>query len=240
MSNYVEYFTTRKPGLSSIWVQSFWNKRMLKIATQYIPDLANKTILEIGVGHGLFAEACQKKQITYHGLEMNVEQAIALQHAGHKVLPATIPPIPQGEPVQVIWLSHILEHANDYREAKAMLAACHERLDATGHVVIIAPDILHWKEQFWAMDWSHGMPTSVNRVEQLLNETGFTVFKSMHHTSTVTNPFLAWLISWSFRLFLPINLLDYFCKKWNGRRYAHAFMSVLGWRQIFVIGCKES
>lgn len=239
MSDYAEYFTARKPTINSIRSQYFWSQRMLKIARRYIPQLGDKTILEIGPGHGIFAAVCEQHKIAYQGLEMNVEQAAMLKAAGHKVLPAKIPPIPEGGAVQLIWLSHVLEHANDYHEAKAMLAACQQRLDAGGYIIIIGPDVLHWKENFWSMDWSHGFPTSVPRVEQLLNETGFIPFKSMHHTFTLTNPLLAWAISWTFRLFLPINLLDYFCKKWNGRRFAHAFMSIFGWRQIYVIGHKK-
>jgi hypothetical protein len=240
VSDYEEYFTSRKPTREGMRALAFWHNRMLKIAERHIPGMLTKTLLEVGAGHGLLADACQQQQIVYHGLEMNVEQAQLLQHAGHNVLPAIIPPIPAGEPVQLIWLSHVLEHAADYKEAKAMLSACHERLDANGYVVIIAPDIHHWREEFWSIDWSHGFPTSVNRVEQLLSETGFAIHKSMHHTFTVTNSFAAWLLSWSFRIFVPINLLDYFFKKWTGRQFAHAFMSVFGFRQIYVIGTKKA
>jgi hypothetical protein len=179
-----------------------------------------------------------KKKLTYFGLEMNVEQAKLLQQSGHDVLPATIPPIPAGEPVQVIWLSHVLEHASNYGEAKQMLVACHDRLDAGGYVTIIAPDIHHWKEEFWSVDWSHGFPTSLNRVEQLLSETGFTIHQAMHHTFTVTNPLGAWSISTLFRWFLPVNVLDYFFQKMTGRRFCHVFMSVYGLRQIYIIGKK--
>jgi hypothetical protein len=142
--------------------------------------------------------------------------------------------------VQVIWLSHVLEHASNYIEAKAMLAACHDRLDAGGYVTIIAPDIHHWKEEFWSVDWSHGFPTSLNRVEQLLSETGFLIHRSLHHTFTVTNPMGAWSISMLFRWLLPVNLLDYFFQKLTGRRFCHAFMSVFGLRQIYIIGKKKS
>ncbi|MES2217883.1 MAG: methyltransferase domain-containing protein [Pseudomonadota bacterium] len=240
MSDYQEYYITRKPSNPGMRAMAFWHRRMLKIAERHIPNLLSKTVLEIGPGHGLFAEACQQKQLAYFGLEMNVEQARALQLAGHKVSSATIPPIPAGEPVQMIWLSHVLEHAGTYHEAKLMLQACHDRLDNNGLVIIIAPDINHWREEFWSVDWSHGFPTSLNRVEQLLSETGFSVAQSMHHTFTLTNTFLAWLLSWLFRLGLPVNLLDYFFKKWTGRQFAHAFMSVFGLRQIYVIGEKHA
>jgi hypothetical protein len=235
---YDEYFTTRKPSKGGMRALAFWHTRMLSIAKRVIPDLARKTFLEIGSGHGLFAVACQRSQINYYGLEMNEDQAKALTLQGHNVLAMTVPPIPQGDPVQVIWMCHMLEHAGSYAEAKTIIQACYDRLDPQGYVVIIAPDIHHWREEFWSVDWSHGFPTSLNRVEQLLNETGFKISRSMHHTFTVTNPLAAWILSWSFRILLPLNFLDFWFKKLTGRQFAHAFMSVFGWRQIYVVGCK--
>ena len=236
---YDEYYTTRKPSPAGMRALAFWHSRMLQIARRVIPGLASKTFLEIGPGHGLLAHACQRSQIEYYGLEMNENQAKALTLQGHNVVASTVPPIPQGEPVQVIWLSHMLEHANTFSEAKTIIQACYDRLDPQGYVVIIAPDIKHWGEEFWSMDWSHGFPTTVNRVEQLLNDSGFKISRSMHHTCTFTNPFLAWSLSWMFRIFMPINLLDFCFLKFVGRQYAHAFMSVFCWRQIFVVGCKS-
>jgi hypothetical protein len=238
MSDYSEYYATRKPIKLAEPVIRFWHKRMLAIAGRYIPHLKSKTLLEIGAGHGFLADACQQKKISYNGHEMNVEQANLLQLSGHQVSPATIPPIPAGEAAHIIWLSHVLEHASNYTEAKEMLLACHQRLEPEGYVVIIAPDIYHWKEEFWSLDWSHGFPTSLVRVEQLLNETGFTVFQSMHHTFTVTNALGAWFISTFFRFCLPKNILDYFFHRWTGHRFCNAFMSVFGLRQIYLIGKK--
>jgi hypothetical protein len=239
MSDYTEYYANRKPAKFSWGLIRFWHTRMLTIASKFIPELASKTILEVGAGHGFFATACQIKQIAYHGLEMNVEQASLLRAHGHNIIPARIPPIPSGEPVQVVWLSHVLEHAATYVEAKQMLLACHDRLDAGGYVVIIAPDLYHWKEEFWSLDWSHGFPTTLVRVEQLLNETGFSIRQSMHHTFTITNACGAWIVSMLFRCFLPRKLLDYFFHKMVGRRFCNAFMSVFGLRQIYLIGKKR-
>ena len=170
---------------------------------------------------------------------MNKEQALDLSKLGYNITPATIPPIPPGPPAHVIWLSHVLEHAATYREAKEMLHACYDRLEPDGYVVIIAPDILHWKGEFWSVDWSHGFPTSLNRVEQLLHETKFTVHKSIHHTFTQTNPILAWGLSSLFRLLLPIYFLDFFSQKVFKRKLGQSFMGVFGLRQIFIIGRKQ-
>lgn len=179
-----------------------------------------------------------KKNIIYYGHEMNSDQAALLQQAGYRVTAVTVPPIPKGKPVQLIWLSHVLEHSSSYIKAKQMLLACYNRLDNGGYVVIIAPDIHHWKEYFWSADWSHGFPTSMPRVEQLLNETGFSVYRTMHHTCTTTNSFFAWFLSLFFRIFIPINFFDYIFKCFFKKTFCHSFLYIFGLRQIYVIGKK--
>lgn len=239
MEQYSEFFTHRKPTEKGKKILRWWHERMLRIAQKHIPDLSQKNILEIGVGHGIFADICQRKKIAFTGIEMNQPQAQVLRQQGHEIITAKIPPIPAGEPVHVIWLSHMLEHATNYHEAREMLRACYERLTPNGYVVIIAPDIHHWKMDFWSVDWSHGFPTSTQRVEQVLHDAGFSVHKSMHHTLTITQPFLAWLSSTLLRLLIPVTLIDMFLDKTIKRKYAYSFMTVFGWRQIYLIGKKN-
>jgi len=235
-NNYSEFYTRKRPDIFTPLV-SFWHKRMLTIAARFIPNFKQKTLLEIGPGCAFLAKRCVEDNMTYRAIEMNEQQAAFLQNEGYHVIPATVPPIPAGEPVQVIWLSHMLEHVASHSEAKALLLACYDRIDADGYVVIIGPDVYHWKADFWGCDWSHGYPTSVFRVEQLLNETGFSLHQSMHHTATITNSFFAWLISVLFR-FAPMDTLDFmFYKKFKWRP-CQAFMHKFGLRQIYVIGKK--
>lgn len=238
MDNYKEYFVNRRPTSFGASIIRFWHKRLLKVVSRRVPQFFNQSILEIGAGHGFFADCCKQMKIDYEGYEMNTAQALTLQRQGIAITHAKIPPIPEGNDKQIIWLSHVLEHAVNYDEARAMLIACHSRLQENGYLIIIAPDILHWRMYFWSWDWSHGFPTSLNRVKQLLNETGFSVDTALHHTATLTNPIIAWFISSIFYLF-PVELLDFFCEKITGRYFFQAFMSVYGYRQILLIGQKQ-
>lgn len=237
MEDYQEYFVARRPSHWGMKVIYFWHSRMLNIVSRMIPYFNDKTVLEIGAGHGFIASCCQKKDIDYIGHELNATQAATLNAMGYAVTQARIPPIPPGKAVQVIWLSHVLEHSSGFNEAKEILKACYERLDPEGYVVILAPDVLHWKMHFWSWDWSHGFPTTITRVTQLLNETGFVVIKATHHTATFTQPIVAWTLSLLFKL-VPVEALDYLCEKIIGRRLFQAFMSVYGYRQILLIGQK--
>jgi hypothetical protein len=62
VGDYAEYYTTRKPSKFGERVIAHWHKKMLAIANRFIPNLSEKAFLEIGSGHGFFADACQQKK----------------------------------------------------------------------------------------------------------------------------------------------------------------------------------
>ena len=58
----------------------------------------------------------------YTGLEMNQQLADELLNNGFNIICSAIPPFPDiNNKVDVIWMSHILEHARDYMHAREML-----------------------------------------------------------------------------------------------------------------------
>jgi hypothetical protein len=234
---YNEYFNTRVPSGAAVPLLRFWHRRMLRLAARLIPELPRLTVLEVGTGWGLFGDECASAGIAYQGLEMNAAQAASLRARGLEVVAGTIPPFPHGKPVQAIWMSHVLEHASSYREAREMLAAAHQRLDPGGYIVVIGPDILSSRGEFWNSDWSHGFPTSLRRLRELLLETGYQHVEVRHHVASIAQPFLCWLITNLFRL-IPYRLLDVLLERITGRSLAYSFMTVFGWRQVFGIGRK--
>lgn len=238
-SQYDEYFTSRMPSRFAIKYIYFWHKRMFNIGKKSISNFLKKKICEIGPGHGFFAEICTINKMSYSGYEINIGQAEKLMEMGYNVEAATCPPMPQGDPVDIIWISHVLEHMSSFQKARELMISCNNRLSKNGYIVIIGPDLLHWKFSFWDRDWTHGYPTSKCNVEQLLNDTGFIVHKSMHHAFTVTNPLFAWAISRFFRLF-PGGLIDYFNLKIFKKTFFASFMNLFGLRQIYIIGQKRN
>ncbi len=212
---------------------------MLDRAEKVIPAMRGGALLELGPGLGTFGEICQSRGYSYSGVEMNEGQALRLRARGLEVIAGSIPPIPDGGPVQIIWMSHFLEHAATFLEARQMMEEAYRRLEEGGYVVIISPDCHSWKTHFYDVDWSHGYPTALKRTEQLLRETGFSIFYSRHHTATCFHPVGVFFLTGVFRL-LPVNLLDGLVENFTGRPLVRAFMILLGWRQIFVVGRKTA
>lgn len=235
--HYQEHYRSRMiAGFATKYIFT-WHRRMLDFARRKIAGMSTADVLEVGAGWGFFAEACRQRHIAYSGLEMNACQAESLREQGYDVTASAIPPFPPGPPVDVIWMSHVLEHAANYTEARDMLTAIRSRLEPGGHLVVICPDLKSWKFEFWGVDWSHGFPTTLRRLRQIFDETGFKVVDARYHVASCTQPVLVWLLTRLFSL-IPVAFLDFFFEKFLGRSFCYSFMGVFGWRQLLVIGQK--
>jgi SAM-dependent methyltransferase len=232
---YREYFASRRPSSFGERVLRSWHRRLLRLAIRFLPELPQSRVVEVGAGWGFFAEACRERGIPYEGIELDAQQAGALRAAGFDVRAGAVPPFPEGGAAQVVWMSHVLEHALDHRHAMAMVRSAFERLDPGGALVVIGPDVLAWGTEFWNCDWSHGYPTSRRRVEQLMAEAGFVRVASRSHVATLDQPVLVPLLALLFRM-VPYRLIDAILLRTIGRDFAYSFMGVYGWKQILVIG----
>lgn len=227
---YREYADLRRPAPFADPLLFFYHRRALKNA-RLLGLKAEPRILEIGYGHGYFAKVARDAGLDYRAVDMSVALTAEGASDGFKVVVGCVPPIPaECGSFDTIWMSHVLEHAKDWMHAREMLQACFDALPAKGQVCVICPDIFSWGWHFFDGDWSHGFPSSLNRVTQILQDVGFHV-RGAHHTLTVRNPFLLdALVS-----LIPMRLIDAFLPK----TYCHSFMTLMGWRQIMCVGTKH-
>ena len=236
-SHYDEYFESRRPLAFGERLIRRWHGRMLAAAERVIPSLASKRILELGPGWGYLADHVRARGWQYAAVERNATNAEAMRARGFDVSCAAVPPFPAGAPADVVWMSHVIEHARDFVEAREIAGAAFRRLEPGGHVVVIAPDVLSWGAWFWEIDWSHGWPTSLGRIEQLLGDAGFRVVFARHTTAGVVSPVGSALLYGLFAL-VPFRLIDVLARALTGRRLALSFMSMFGWRHVYVIATK--
>ncbi len=235
-SFYGEYYDRQiKPNK----VCEFYHRNLFRIISKRIPGFSDLSILEIGAGFGYLAKICKEKDIAYQGIEGNPAQSEHLKKSGYDVICDFIPPLPETRPCDVIYLSFVLEHADGWKSARELMLAINERLKAGKHIVIICPDVKDYKMHFWDCDWSHGYPTSLKRVKQLMTETGYEVSFGRHFTGGFINPLMVFLLTGLFKL-IPVRILDYFSEKIAGTPLAYRFMVSFGWRQIILIGRKSA
>lgn len=234
---YGEYLK-RRPWSRAEGLLLRWQRRMFRhFLSVSNADRRPLRIVEVGTGYGLLAGIIAELGHHYLGVEMNAALAALTGTLGVEVVTCTIPPFPERAIAftpDVIWLSHVVEHNTSWRAAREMLLAARATLGPKGQVVIVGPDALWWQWEFWNVDWSHGYATTLNNVRQLLSDSGFEIVYARHHTCGIFNPPLRWTLE---RLFLlvPVRIIDLMTHAVCGRNLAYSFMTVFGWRQIFVI-----
>ena len=138
---YYNDWANNKPVNFSVRLFDFYHCRMLHKAKKEIGNLTSLHIMEIGVGFGYFARAVRDSGCEYSGIEMNERLATNLQNEGFEVTCGVVPPFPNDNKVDIIWLSHVLEHCATYLEARDLIGKAYSALKPGGHIVIISPDI---------------------------------------------------------------------------------------------------
>lgn len=232
---YNEYLRDRMPSAFAMPAIRWFHRRMLHWAAPSFPPVPQ--ILEVGFGYGLFAEEVRLSRYGYQALDASPEVCELAAAKGFHATLGCFPAQSGDFDCNVVWMSHVLEHARDWHEARAMLVKAHRLLPAEGVLVVICPDVESWGHHFW-LDWSHGYPVSKPRLAQLMSEAGFDLAGIASHTATVRAPWARFLLDLAFRL-VPVALLDAISRSIAGKDYATSFMTVFGWRQIMAIGRKR-
>ena len=222
---YGEFYAHRAPGPWRARALRCWHQRLVALAAPWI----GRRVLELGPGHWFAADALVARGCRWQGVEQCEAGAAALRARGLECLTATVPPLPDGPAADTVWLSHVLEHCGSPAEARALVVACAERLAPGGSLVVVAPDIVSWGAQFWALDWSHGYPTASERIRQLLHEAGLDVVSACTHAFGV--PGAAGTVLAALYGAVPFAPADALTRGlWRG------LGATWGWRQVLVIG----
>jgi SAM-dependent methyltransferase len=154
-------------------------------AQRLIPKLAkpalkglkeNPKVLEIGVGRGDFAQYL--KNADYIGIEANKTLCGRLNEKGFNVICAQVPPFPselEKGSFDLVVMCHIFEHFMDYKEALKVLGEIFDLLKPGGRLLLFHPDYLDWGADYFDGDYSHSLILTRNRVDSLVQDSGFKV-----------------------------------------------------------------
>jgi SAM-dependent methyltransferase len=176
------------------------------------------SIVEIGAGTGRGADFCREIAVeSYCGIEPNRKLADFCRGKGHSILEESLPRV--GLPTSsydLLFSIHVLEHAPTYLDARAW---CEEMLRVTkpgGYVLVAAPNIIRWKNYFWNGDWSHGYPTTPNRIHQIFMDLNAeVVFCGNFHLGGTS--FFRGVLARLLSGLLPTRVIDALTTKFLGR-----------------------
>jgi SAM-dependent methyltransferase len=91
-----------------------------------------------------------------------------------RVIPKMVPPVGlPAESADVVYLGHVIEHVRDHFEVHRVLSDCRRVLRKDGLLVLLFPDYLGYREDFFDIDYTHSYVTTVSRVRHLLGDAGF-------------------------------------------------------------------
>lgn len=236
---YSEYLEHRRPHPRAEGALRWWHRQLLQHAEREGCAIRGGRVLEVGFGHGYFAEEVRAAGGSYVGLDISPALAAEAVRRGFDVREGRVPPLPDelAGSVDVVWMSHVLEHARDWLEAREMVIAAKRALRPGGAVVVVAPDLLDSREEFWNGDWSHGFPTTARRCVQLMHDCGLRGVRWRHHRAGLFSPLpraAAALVAKA----LPYRVIDRALARSPDpdTGFAYSYMTVFGWRQIMLVG----
>lgn len=171
---FYDYYDDLPPtGVGRAWVRE-QARHVLRYMREAAPHA--RQVMEIGPGHGIFADMCAADRLGYVALDINTRLLVSAQTRGHVGVRAMAPSLPLADGgFDITFASHVIEHSPDYRGALALLHEMGRVTSPGGLVVLVAPDYLGLREDFWNCDYSHSFVTTRRRLRQVMRDAGLTV-----------------------------------------------------------------
>lgn len=236
---YSDYMQREPHPRNAVFIKR-WHGKLLKLAIRDLQQTP-RSVLEIGPGHGYFAEHCRDSGFTYDFCDTSPAVVSQMKESGFQGHLGLIQDMdPNLGKYDIIWMSHVLEHSPTWLAAREMVATCRDFLSDEGVVVVVGPDALNWRNEFWNVDWSHGYPTTIRNVSQLFSDVGLKNVKAYHHRNGSVNPLIK--IIFAVLSKAPHRVIDRVLtpdRAKIGDGFTYSWKTVFGWRQIFVIAKKS-
>ena len=197
MPFYDNYFS-RSDSISSIGKRIIAREvqNRIVLSKRFRHQKALKT-LEFGPGRGHFARAVLSSGWEYRAVDGSPSVVQSLRAEGIDVVQAFVPPMPEdvGSGYDLVLMEHFLEHMDSPASARELVEAVHQSLAKDGLILIVSPDYLAHRSNFWDCDYTHAFVTTNQRLRQLLVDCNYEVCYAGYETLGIQNPFVTWFIS---------------------------------------------
>jgi SAM-dependent methyltransferase len=149
-------------------------RKMWERIRAWLPE--SPRVLEIGPGHGAFAEALEGTGARYDAIEPSDALREELCAAGLTVTSEPVPPIDRPDRAyDLVYGAMLLENLPSMHEAGAFACEALRVLAPGGVLVLYSPDYVSWGSFFFDEHYTHSFVTSERRVRHLLETQGFEV-----------------------------------------------------------------
>lgn len=201
-------------------------------------------LLEVGCGVGLLGLAADSLAVgSYYGVEPTPELAeVARRRLGaERILDFALPDLDASlhNRFDLVISVMVVEHTDNAAMAAEWIAAMYKCLKVGGVLVLITPDLLSYKEFFWDIDWSHGYPTTLERLEQICLSLDLKILDSTLIRAGESSWLTRFICSLVSRL-IPTRTVDAITVRLFGRRLGRGIQSALFWASTRVSVIRES
>ena len=197
MPFYDNYFA-RNDSISPIgkWIVAREVQNRIRLARSLSAQTDLKT-LELGPGRGHFAREIISLGWQYQAVDASPAVLRLLREEGIEVLQSFVPPMPAeaGGGYDLVLMEHFIEHMDSPASARALVDSICQSLSPNGLIIIVSPDFLAHRSNFWDCDYTHSFVTTVERLRQLLLDSKYKIRYAGYETLGIQNAFVTWLIS---------------------------------------------
>ncbi|NOU36672.1 MAG: class I SAM-dependent methyltransferase [Kiritimatiellaceae bacterium] len=141
-----------------------------------------RDVLEIGIGSGDFSRAVQQRNWTYTGIDRN--EAMTKNAGAGTAFCAEVPPFPAQlaqKKFDLIYSAFVLEHMESGKAACEFVKESAGHLADGGSLVLLVPDVLSMRMEFWSVDYTHAFPTTERNVKQIAADCGLVCQKTIRY-----------------------------------------------------------
>jgi SAM-dependent methyltransferase len=143
----------------------------------------------------------------------------------------------KNESFDALFAINVPEHAPNYEAALSWVKEMLRILKPGGKILLFAPDMRDCGAYFWDQDWSHGYPTTPQRVTQLLQGLNISIEVSTIMRMGSINP-LEKSVAYLVALLIPTRFVDLITMRTLSRPLASGFKIATLWGSIFIVGTK--
>lgn len=172
---YFDHFANSKATRLGDWLTERTVARQFRFVSSHLAQGHASRILEIGPGLGEFARQFIERGFReYDVVEPNAIMRARLQELGVRAARNYLIPDLMEEDCtfDLIIVCDVFEHLNDAREASRFIAEANRILKPGGLILIVSPDLMDWREDFYNCDFSHSNPTTVRRTLEMFHNEG--------------------------------------------------------------------
>jgi len=186
-------------------------------------ELKGKQLLEVGCGSGRLLPIVVDKGLHYSTFEPTESMRKALCETATRrsisleafeVINVSLPEIPLEyfEKFDFGVALHVIEHAPNQYEAYRWIQSFSQCINVGGYFLIVTPYYPDYSWRFYDIDWSHGLPTTLNNLVGILEDLGLEV-KYARTIRGYTSSRIVSAACWMFLKISPTGFLDFLCEK---------------------------